>query len=93
MTSPDAVAAEVTAWARKQLLDQAAAWCDRFVLAMRDEGITDEVTARVVNRVLIGQPDPDEVITVDRRQDMISRAGRRSNTITFSGRIGGPTCP
>lgn len=62
MTNPDAVAAEVTAWARKQLLDQAAAWCDRFVHAMRDEGITDEVTARVVNRVLTSQPDPDEVI-------------------------------
>lgn len=52
----------VTAYVRKLMLDRATEWCDRLVLAMRDEGITDDVLARVVNRVLTGWPDPDEVI-------------------------------
>lgn len=58
MTTP----LEAAAWVRKQLLDDAARWTDRFVLAMRLEGITDETAARVVNRMLLGVPDPDEVI-------------------------------
>lgn len=40
---------------------------NNLVLAMRAEGISDEVAARVCNRIATGVPDPDAVITFDPR--------------------------
>lgn len=42
---------------------------NNLVLAMRAEGISDEVAARVCNRIATGVPDPDAVITPDQPAD------------------------
>lgn len=64
MTSPHEptqAVVEASAWFRKQLLDEAYRFADRFVVAMRAEGITDEIIGRVLDRIVTGVPDPDVV--------------------------------
>jgi hypothetical protein len=63
-TGPDPSAAphETVAWIRKQMLDTLQSATLEFVAAMRAEGISDDVAARVLNRVTTGVPDPDAVI-------------------------------
>lgn len=56
---PASAAAE---WIRDQLLSELRRACIEFAAAMRAEGISDEVSARVLNRIVTGVPDPDEVI-------------------------------
>jgi hypothetical protein len=65
MTGPDPSIAphETIAWIRKQMLDTLTSATHEFVAAMRAEGISDDVAARVLNRVTTGVPDPDAVTT------------------------------
>lgn len=48
------------------MVHKMARWCDALVLAMRAENISDDIAARVLNRVVTGMPDPDQVIVTDR---------------------------
>jgi hypothetical protein len=64
VTGPDPSGAphETVAWIRKQMLDTLTSATHEFVTAMRAEGISDDVAARVLNRVTTGVPDPDAVM-------------------------------
>jgi hypothetical protein len=79
MTSPHEptqTVVEASAWFRKQLLDGAYRFADQFVVAMRAEGITDEVIGRVLDRIVEDVPDPDVVIPPG--EGMVQRARRAS---------------
>lgn len=79
MTSPHEptqAVVEASAWFRKQLLDGAYRFADQFVLAMRAEGITDEVIGRVLDRTITGVPDPDVVTPPS--EGILQRARRAS---------------
>jgi hypothetical protein len=60
---PSTAPHETVAWIRKQMLDTLQSATREFVAAMRAEGISDDVAARVLNRVTTGVPDPDQVTT------------------------------
>jgi hypothetical protein len=60
---PSAAPHETVAWIRRQMLDTLESATHEFVAAMHAEGISDDVAARVLNRVTTGVPDPDAVTT------------------------------